>query len=314
MPAEVVTLTCSATGDRARVLVSQGFNCFELAVNVAGKIVDALWALPDFSSGQLRPSSSGIPLLFPFPGRIPGTSFTFNGKTYELEPSDKFGNAIHGFCHSRPWRLIAQQDDCVTGEFHASQVDPTLAKRWPSDFRVTATYALGAGVLVGTYKFENVGDEPLPCGFGAHPYFRVPLVKGSSAADCIVQLPVTKQWELVDMLPTGRLLDWPEAEAYAAGVPFGPLRLDDAFAGLQSSGPMGSASIADPAGPKLSIAWDKSFRELIVFTPPHGEALCIEPYTCVPGAIGLQEKGIDAGLRVLAPGESFSSRIEFRVR
>lgn len=314
MPAEVVTLTCASTGDRARVLVSQGFNCFEFIANVGGEHVDVLWSLPNVASGNERASSSGIPLLFPFPGRIPGTSFSWQGKTYELEPGDKFGNAIHGFCHTRPWRVIHKQDDTVVGEFHASQDDPSLVRRWPSDFRVTATYELGAGVLSGTYKFENVGDEPLPCGFGAHPYFRVPLLKQSKGEDCIVRLPVTKQWELQNMLPTGRLLDWPQAEAYAAGVPFGSLTLDDVFAGLGFDGAMCSASISDPGGRRLAISWDQTFRECIVYTPPHREAICIEPYTGVPGMIGLTEQGIDAGLRVLAPGESFSGRMMIRVR
>ncbi|MEZ6109737.1 MAG: hypothetical protein R3C99_01600 [Pirellulaceae bacterium] len=35
---------------------------------------------------EQRPSGSGIPLLFPFPGRWPGTSFTWQDKTYPLKP------------------------------------------------------------------------------------------------------------------------------------------------------------------------------------------------------------------------------------
>lgn len=313
MPAETVTLTCASTGDRARVLVSQGFNLFEYVANVRGEKIDVLWSLPNFESGEQRASSSGIPLLFPFPGRMPGTSFEFGGKTYTLEAGDKFGNAIHGFCHTRPWKVTATQDDTVTAEFHASRVDPSLAQRWPSDFKVTASYELGAGVLIGMYRFANVGEEPLPCGFGAHPYFRVPLSKRSSADDCLVRLPVTKHWELVEMLPTGKQTDWPAAREYAAGVSFASLTLDDVFAGLPTDNGNSEASITDPRGPKLTIRWDQSFRELVVFTPPHREAICIEPYTCVPSAIALHERGIDSGLRVLAPGESFTARIEIRV-
>ncbi|HTN76580.1 MAG TPA: aldose 1-epimerase [Pirellulaceae bacterium] len=313
MSAEIVTITSPASGDYARVLVSQGFNCFEYRVNCGGQTVDALWSLPNFASGHQRPSSSGIPLLFPFPGRIPGTSFSWNGRTFELEPGDKFGNAIHGFCHTRPWRIIDQQDDSVTGEFQASIDDPSLLARWPSDFKITANYAIGAGVLACNYEFANPGEQPLPCGFGAHPYFRLPL-GGASANDCVVQLPVTKQWELVEMLPTGALLDWPGAAASADGVKFEKLQLDDVFAGLTFAGERCTATVFDPSSQRrLTIAWDKTFRECVVFTPPHREAICIEPYTCVPGAIALHERGIEAGLRVLQPGESFSARMEIRV-
>lgn len=314
MPAEVVTITSPSTGDVARVLVSQGFNCFSYRVNVRGTPVDVLWSLPNFASGQQRPSSSGIPLLFPFPGRMPGTSFGWEGTTYELEPGDAHGNAIHGFCHTRPWRITLQQDDSVTAEFHASRVDPSLAKRWPSDFRVTATYEIGGGVLTGTYTFENVGEGSLPCGFGAHPYFRVPLGEGA-ANDCIVTLPVTKHWELVEMLPTGELRDWPHAAEYADGVRFESLQLDDVFAGLHFEGPRCKASLSNPHnGVELTIGWDDTFRECVVYTPPHREAICIEPYTCVPSAIALTERGIDAGLRLLAPGEAFTARMELHVR
>lgn len=310
MAAEVVTMTCAATGDRARVLVSQGFNCFEYVANVRGEKVDVLWSLPNFESGEQRPSSSGIPLLFPFPGRIPGASFTWEGKEYALEPSDKFGNAIHGFCHSRPWRVVAKQDDSVTAEFHASRVDPTIARRWPSDFKVTASYELGAGVLAGVYKFENVGDEPLPCGFGTHPYFRVPLSKSSAASTCQVRFPAAKQWELVDMLPTGKATAFANDDHYTTGAAFGAMKYDDVF-----SLPMGatSATIQDPKGITLTVSWDSAFRELVVFTPPHREAICIEPYTCVPAAIALRERGIDSGLRILSPGESFTARMEVRI-
>lgn len=313
MPPEIVTITCPATGDRARVLVNQGFNCFEYIANIAGQKVDVLWSLPNYASGTERASSSGIPLLFPFPGRVPGSKFVWNGKTYDLEPGDQYGNAIHGFCHTRAWRVIARQDDTVVGEFHASKDDPSILEHWPSDFRIRATYELGAGILACTYKFDNPGDRPLPCGFGAHPYFRIPL-GGSSAADCTIRLPVTKHWEAVDMLPTGEVTNVSDATPYAGGMRFGDLTLDDVFTGLTFAGERSTASITDPQSRRtVSILWDKTYRELVVYTPPHREAICIEPYTCVPAAAALQSRGIDSGWRVLAPGESFSGRIEIRV-
>lgn len=277
-----------------------------------GQPVDVLWSLPNFASGTERASSSGIPLLFPFPGRIPGTRFQWQGRDYELEAGDKLGNAIHGFCHTRPWRVLNRQDDSVTGKF-VSTSDPSLRQRWPSDFRAVATYEVGAGVLMGTFTFENIGSEPLPCGFGAHPYFRVPLNRQSDAGACVVRLPVSKYWELEEMLPTGRLVDWERASDASTGIPFATLDVDGVFSGLTFTNGYCSASIHDPAGRQLTIAWDQTFRECVVFTPPHREAICIEPYTCVPNAAELAARGIDAGLRVLSPGESFRCAVQLRV-
>jgi len=47
----------------------------------------------------------------------------------------------------------------------------------------------------------------------------------------------------------------------------------------------------------------------VVYNPPHREAFCIEPYTCVPDPFALEARG----LRVLAPGEQFQARIDIEV-
>src|SRR5215471_5017570 len=99
----IVSITDSATGATARILVSLGFNCFSWRPVLSDGPREMLWAHPDFAGGNERPSGSGTPLLFPFPGRIAGARYSFGGRQYELEPGDNFGNAIHGFVHKRPW-------------------------------------------------------------------------------------------------------------------------------------------------------------------------------------------------------------------
>ena len=312
MPLEIITLRDPAAGSTAEILVSQGFNCFRFTAQVDGGTIEVLYAPLEFAAGQSRPSSGGIPILFPFPGRIHGTVFRWEGKDFRLEPGDAFGNAIHGFVHARPWRVIEQSANRVVGQFHARRDDPSLEERWPADFRITATYALRGNELQTELHVENPGDSPLPCGLGVHPYFRLPL-GGSSRDACVVKLPVSARWELKEMLATGRRLELPDAAAFQRGQPFGSLKLDDVFCGLQQSAADGGyeASISDPAGRRLRIEFDRTFRECVVYTPPHREAICIEPYSCVPGAFDLAPRGIDAGLRILAPGESFLAQVNY---
>ena len=69
---------------------------------------------------------------------------------------------------------------------------------------------------------------------------------------------------------------------------------------------------ADRPG-RLEVWTTADFRESVLFTPPHRQAVCIEPYTCLAGAFGLAERNLDTGLRVLPPGHSFEARVEFRV-
>ncbi len=302
-----------SSGSVAEVAPALGFNCHRFAVPHAQGLVEVLWREPSFLEGNSKPSRSGVPVLFPFPGRLPGKTLNWQGKTYELGSDDGRGNAIHGFVHTRPWRVISQSASRLVGEFHAWQDDPSLKQRWPADFRITATYELAAGVLKMHYRMENPGDAPLPCGLGTHPYFRVPL-GGSSASDCLVELPVTTQWELIEMIPTGRQLPLANAPELAAGKKFGELTLDSCFAGLQFSGEWCAARIRDnESGRAMTIRFDRAFRECVVYTPPHREAICIEPYTCVPGAAAMKEPAA-AGLRILGPGESFEARVEFEVR
>jgi aldose 1-epimerase len=309
---ESVTLTDSATGAVAKILVGFGFNCYEFRVQHAGKSVDLLWSAPGFETGQERASGSGIPLLFPFAGRIPGTTFCWEERKFQLQAGDGRGNAIHGFVLDRPWRVVSKSGSAVTGEFQASVDDPPLLDCWPADFRIAVTYELEGNCLKSRIEIANPDSQPLPCGLGTHPYFCLPL-GGTRAEECQVRLPVTERWELVDMLPTGKRLQVAEAETYAAGAAFQSLTLDEVFCGLRFANDKCCAEILDPGGAsKLQLLFDRAFRECVVYTPPHREAICIEPYTSVPGAFDLQNRGIDAGLKVLAPGETFQGTVEMR--
>ena len=109
MESEIVTITDAASGATAQILVSLGLQLFQLAASAFDDGPrEMIWAHPDFAGGNERPSGSGVPLLFPFPGRIAGARYSFGGREYQLEPGDNFGNAIHGFVHKRPWRVVEQ--------------------------------------------------------------------------------------------------------------------------------------------------------------------------------------------------------------
>ena len=310
MPIENIILRDASSGSVVEIAPGLGFNCHRFAVVRSGKPLEILWSEPTFLAGTARPSRSGVPILFPFPGRLPGKTLLWEGKHYELGSDDGRGNAIHGFVHTRPWRVIAHDGSRVVGEFHAWRDDSSLKDRWPADFRITATYELAGSTLKMHYRMENPGGAPLPCGLGTHPYFRVPL-GGSSSADCVVKLPVTTQWELIEMIPTGRQLLLANAADMTAGRKFAELTLDNCFAGLQFTGDWCVAAIEDrQSGAKMTIRFDRPFRECVVFTPPHREAICIEPYTCVPGAAAMENPAA-AGLRILGPGELFEAKVEF---
>ena len=310
----IVTLTDAASGSTASIAPALGFNCFEFKTQAAGDVVDVLWSHPNFTSGGERPSGSGIPLLFPFAGRIQGIQFHYEGRDYPLEPGDAHGNAIHGFVMQRPWRVVEQSAARVTGEFHASQDDPTLLDRWPCDFRIRVSYALRDGDLISMLRVDNPADRPLPFALATHAYFRLPVGPGGTAAESIITVPVRAQWELADLRPTGKLLGLGPLEKLPDGMRLGDAVLDNVLTGLKFDDGRCTTRIENPAGRRTLVqAFDESFRHAVVYTPPHREAICIEPYTSLPEPLRLEQQGIQTGFRRLPPGENFETAIRIGI-
>lgn len=315
MNVQVADITDSKSGAKARVSVAQGFNCFSWKPVLEDGPREMLWADPAFDTGEKRPSGSGIPLLFPFPGRIGAAAFTFNGRDYKLEPGDAYGNAIHGFVLNRPWRIVEQTASRVVGEFQASVDDAKILEHWPADFRIRVSYEVRGRELVSDIQYQNSGEGPLPCGFATHAYFRLPLTEGGVTSDTIVTAPVHKYWELERMVPTGQIQPVPAEKQLAAGLRLSDHQFDTAFTDVRADADgLLRTKLADPTnGRTLTQTFDTSFTQCVVYTPPHREAICLEPYTCVPDAIRLKAEGHETGLQILKPGESHQTTIRMSV-
>lgn len=316
MSSQIIEIKDKASGSSARILVSLGFNCFSWQPVLAEGPREMLWSAPDFAAVGGRPSASGIPLLFPFGGRIGGAKFEFNGRQYDLEPGDGLGNAIHGFVINRPWRVVEQQPARVVGEFQASVDDPMILKRWPADFRIRVSYEVKGAKLISEIRYDNPGDGLLPCGFATHTYFRLPLSNRSNAADTVVAVPAEAYWELENMVPTGRVLPVPaHLQHLKRGQVLKDTQFDTVFTKLlhSSDGAIHTNLLDSTTGRTFAQVFDTSFTQCVVYTPGHREAICMEPYTCVPDAIRLAAEGHETGLQLLQPGESFETTIRLEV-
>jgi aldose 1-epimerase len=310
----VVSLHDEQTGSTARILTDFGFNCFEFQAVVGKQTVDVLDAVPGFADGGQRPSSSGIPILFPFPNRIRAGRFRWHDKDYSIPGTDKWGNAIHGFCLDRPWRVVAQGKNFVTGQFQLSVDAPDRLAMWPTDFLLEVDYELLHNRLRANFRITNVSRRPLPWGLGTHPYFRLPLVPGSRVEDCTVEAPAASYWELQDCLPTGRVLPVDESRDLRQGEYVTGLQLDDVLTGVHCYGPQFDLVVMDErAGLQVTQTCPPIFREVVAFTPPNRNAICLEPYTCVTDAINLATQGVNTGVRTLGPGNEFHTWIDISV-
>jgi aldose 1-epimerase len=268
--------------------------------------VDGLAVLDGFPEDGMAEAGRGQ-VLVPFPNRIEDGRYSFRGRSYDL-PLDEpeLRNATHGLVRWRNWTPLRHTPRrLVMGlVLHASH-------GYPFVLSLRVAFTLTRTGLRVRQSARNLGAEAAPYGAGFHPYLTV----GAPAVDdCSLTLPADSYLLANDrMIPTGSAsVTGTELDFREPGT-IGDSSLDTGFTDLER-GPDGIAKVelAAPGGrPSLSVLLDGGYRYLQVFTgdglpdPWRRRALAIEPYTCAPNAFN---NGL--GLRVLEPGECFSSAWE----
>src|SRR5688500_10643776 len=103
--AELIALRDTETGAEAIVWPGLGNNCraarLPLQLDGLRGNVDALKGRPSLAELRQTPAFWGVPLLFPFPSRVPGGEYEFEGQRYVM-PRD-----FHGFALDAAWRVAA---------------------------------------------------------------------------------------------------------------------------------------------------------------------------------------------------------------
>jgi aldose 1-epimerase len=313
----VYTLLDETSGASASILPAYGFNLFDLRLPVAGQVRPVLASAPDFVENPSHPARNGIPVLFPFPNRIKGGKFTFQGKPYELVVNSG-PNAIHGFALNVPWDVVEQSSDggaaAVTGRYQISKHSPEMRARWPADAVLQIRYALAGRALTMTVTVSNPTADDLPYGFGIHPYFRCPFTPGGDPARTLVEVPASEFWVLDSFIPTGEKRPVDARLDFRKGQPRQGLKLDDVLTGLEHRADgRGVCRLKDlTLGAEFRLVYDRNIREMVLYTPPGaGDVISLEPYTQTTDAVNLMTRGIDGGLRVLGHGKSDTLTLVF---
>jgi aldose 1-epimerase len=166
---------------------------------------------------------------------------------------------------------------------------------------------------------ENRGTGPLPFGLGYHPYFRLPGVADPDVGGHVLRANVEQLWEAdADNLPTGWRPDMPPELDFRQPRPIGETALDHVFTEVRGveagfGGLVELAELSHPAAPgRVRFLADPAFRELVLFTPPHRQAVAVEPYTCSADAANLWARGIKSGWQTLAPGAEWEAAVVYR--
>jgi aldose 1-epimerase len=260
--------------------------------------------LTTYDPDQLPPAGSGQ-LLSPWPNRVDGGRYSFEGTEHQLALSEPAtGNAIHGLTRWIPWTRTAHDRTEVT-----LRSMPHGAQGYPFAVQVDVTYRLEteSGLHV-TVTASNKGSHPAPWGVGHHPYLTVPT---PTVDDCELTLPAGQRLPADERgIPSGPPADVTGTEFdFRTARKIGETQLDHAFTGLRRE-PDGLAWVRLSAGAATMGLWaDEGYRWLQVFTGDALEparrrtALAVEPMTCPPNAF---VSGDD--LLVLQPRETVTCR------
>ncbi|HID55907.1 TPA: aldose 1-epimerase [Candidatus Poribacteria bacterium] len=313
---DVLILKDPSFGSEARVAPEIGANCFKFTITHEGKTFDIIDPPPSLTQLRESPSGYGNPVLFPFPNRIRNGTFTFDGQTYQFDKRPGWEHSIHGLVYTRTWEVSdrgTQNSAYVKLRFDSKRY-PDVMRQYPFPFIAELTYSLKGWELTVDFSVQNTGVKRMPMGYGLHPYFRAPISPETPPERCFIRIPARKLWELKDFLPTGMTIPVDERRDFRTPRPLAGVMLDDVYTDLIYEDGLVRCFI-DDKGMKLKtvVEAERAFREIVAYTPPRGGAICFEPYTCPTDAPNLASKGLDVGLILLEPGESFKGTVRFAV-
>ena len=248
-------------------------------------------------------------VLVPFPGRVRGGRYTFEGHTYQMELNDKEGpNAIHGFLRNVPWRIEAIGENNVAFSARFEEKEHS-AGGYPFAIQSCVWYRVEAAGLVCSFSITNAGSRPAPAAAGFHPYFTAgsPLIDDD---DLQVGFDSVLEYD-ENLIPTGKVLPVDHSpldfrrprvigETPLNTCFLNPRRDDDGKARIHLKGGV--------TGRTVTVWMDDAFDYVVLYSgDPLSEefrrkSLAIEPMTCGSDAFNHPEWG----LKTLAPGEMFA--------
>jgi aldose 1-epimerase len=285
-----------ADGDQRAIVVEVGGGL--RSYTVAGRAV-----LDGYGEDEMCRSGRGQ-VLIPWPNRLEGGSYAFDGRRHQLPINDAADQAaIHGLVRWAGWTAGEREPHRVVMQ-HVLYPRPG----YPFTLGLGIEYRLSdAGLRVRTTA-TNLGTDACPYGAGAHPYLTVgtPTVDGA-----ILRAPGRTVLRAdAHGIPTGsEPVDGTDCD-FRTARPIGATVLDNAFTDLERDDD-GRARVVlrDPApgGSGLTLWVDEAYGYLMLFTGDPlpdvaRRSLAVEPMTCPPNAFRTGESVVR-----LEPGHSFTS-------
>ena len=218
--------------------------------------------------------AGGNPLLFPAVGRTWDRSVEPPAaNAYRLAGHEApLSMPIHGFldrCRIGPPQ-VDRSAEYVTLIYAVEVTDALTRASYPWPVALRLELSLTARRVEIELCVRNLGGEPVPYAFGAHPYLAIsdPGRDGVSLA-----LPASRAVELDPELLV------PSGSTRALTEPFRldpETSYDNVFTDLSGA----EAVLTDRgAGRRIAVGYDGSITQLVVYAPRAAPFVCVEPWT-----------------------------------
>lgn len=214
-------------------------------------------------------------LLFPFPNRLDRGKYTWQGRQYQFPLNNAATeNAIHGFVRDEAF----EPDYVFLARDHASILCSYTyhgeREYYPFPFQLQVEFMIhDQGTFTLEVAVQNLHDQPIPIGFGWHPYFH--LIDTADAH--LLQLPPCERVEINErMIPTGQRTPF---TAFQKMTKVGHTVLDNCFRNTRTSGTY-ALQLAYGSHRLMAKAPVRQFPYFQVFTPPHRSSIALEPMSC----------------------------------
>lgn len=237
------------------------------------------------------------PVLFPIVGRLAGDTLHHEGADFRLTQ--------HGFARDSRFDWIERAEDRAVLRLSDSPASHAL---YPFAFVLELIYSVDGETLSVTTRVSNPAETVLPCGVGAHPGFRWPLLDDATKEQHRLEFGAAEGGQALSV--EGGLLGPAKPLPFDGKVlPLSP----DLFARDALVLP-GNASTklryvaADAVGTErasLDFAWE-GYKDLGLWSAPKGAPfLCVEPWYSMASPVGWDgEFAAKPGILLLGPGET----------
>lgn len=233
----------------------------------------------DDPSANIR---GGNPVLFPICGPLKDSTYTWEGRDYNM--------GQHGVARNAAWEVVGTSEAGEASITLSLRANETSLAAYPFHFELIFTYALVGGELHTRQQYRNVGQSgPMPFYAGFHPYF---AVQGSK--DIAYETDATRYIDYNDDL----------VKPYTGSVDLEPMK--ESFCLLDAR--RSDISFPNGSGSQVRLTYDPIFKYVVVWTLKDRPFVCVEPWMAQPLELNRGEE-----LVLLQAGETLEATMTIGV-